>query len=58
MVGDRCHAGPQIPERWNLGFLFSVAITLGSVGCLASLLLLAMAIDSNRFVRTRSKLLA
>ena len=29
-------------------FLFSVASVLGSIGCLASLLLLAMAIDSNR----------
>jgi hypothetical protein len=38
----------QIPERWDLGYLFCLATVLGSVGCLASLLLLAMALDSNR----------
>mmetsp|Transcript_4535 Transcript_4535/g.13683 ORF Transcript_4535/g.13683 Transcript_4535/m.13683 type:complete len:210 (-) Transcript_4535:502-1131(-) len=38
----------SVPERWNITFLFSIATVLGSVGCLASLLLLAMALDSNR----------
>jgi len=43
---DNVVANPE-PERWNLGQLFSIAIVLGSVGCGASLLLLAAALDSN-----------
>jgi len=43
---DNVIANPE-PERWNLGHLFAIAIVLGSVGCGASLLLLAAALDSN-----------